>query len=325
MIKKQKILVIRFSSIGDIILTTPVVRALKQKDFIVHFLTKYNNISTIENNIFIDKIYVINKSIYEIVSDLKDEGYDIIVDLHNNMRSNFLRIILSTRTLTIKKNNLAKFLFIYFGINFLNNKHVVNRNLKVISSLVNDKYDDKGLDFFIDNNTSKNNFNLKNYIVWSLAGSHFNKKLNYKIINEVLSKIDTPIVFIGGSDDFTLADKLAKSSKKNIYNYCGKTTLNESAVIIKNSLILLSNDTGMMHLGAALKKPIISFWGCTKPSLGFYPYQSNNFSEFIVSKKYSRPCSRHGQKCRGKNKCITSISPDEILNKLQLFFNKKSF
>tara|TARA_B100000963_G_scaffold127014_1_gene110844 strand:+ start:583 stop:1560 length:978 start_codon:yes stop_codon:yes gene_type:complete len=325
MIKKQKILVIRFSSIGDIILTTPVVRELKQKNFIIHFLTKFNNISTIKNNIFIDKIYVINKSIYEIVCDLKEESYDVIVDLHNNLRSNFLRIILGVRTLKIRKNNLAKFLFINFGIDLLNNQHVVNRNLKVISTLVNDKYDDNGLDFFIDFNSVKIHLTEDKYIVWSLSGSHDNKKLTFKIINEVLLKIDIPIVFIGGNDDFILADKLVKSHNKKIHNYCGKTTLDESAAIINNCIILLSNDTGMMHLGAALKKPIISFWGCTKPSLGFYPYQSNNFSEFVVSRKYSRPCSRHGQKCRGKNKCITSISSEEILMKLQLFFDKKSF
>ena len=104
MIKKQKILVIRFSSIGDIILTTPVVRALKQNDYIIHFLTKFENISTIENNIFIDKIYVINKSIFEIVNDLRNEKYELIVDLHNNIRSNILRIILNTKTLKIRKN-----------------------------------------------------------------------------------------------------------------------------------------------------------------------------------------------------------------------------
>ena len=324
MIKKQKILVIRFSSIGDIILTTPVVRALKQKDFIVHFLTKTNNISIIENNIFIDKIYVFNKSIYEIIEDLKNEEYDIIVDLHNNLRSNLLRMYLKIKTFKLRKNNLDKFLYIYFDINFLKNQHVVSRNLKTISSLVNNEYDNKGLDFFIDFKISKNDLINDEYIVWSLAGSHQNKKLNFKIINEVLVKIKTPVVFIGGSDDFNLADKLSKSNNK-IYNFCGKTTLNQSALIINNSLILLSNDTGMMHLGAALEKPIISFWGCTKPSLGFSPYKTNNFSKLIISNKYKRPCSRHGQKCRGKIKCISSITSEEILNTLKLFFDKKSF
>ena len=269
MIKKQKILVIRFSSIGDIILTTPVVRALKQNDYIIHFLTKFENISTIENNIFIDKIYVINKSIFEIVNDLKNEKYELIVDLHNNIRSNILRIILNTKTLKIRKNNLYKFLYINFGINFLKNQHVVDRNLNTISSLINYERDNNGLDFFIDSKIPKNYILSDNYIVWSLAGSHQNKKLNFNIINEVLSKIKTPIVFIGGQDDFNLADKLLKSNKKTLYNFCGKTTLNESALIINNSVLLLSNDTGMMHIGSAFKKPIISFWGCTKPSLDF--------------------------------------------------------
>ena len=325
MIKKQKILVIRFSSIGDIILTTPVVRVLKQNDYIIHFLTKFENISTIENNIFIDKIYVINKSIFEIINDLKNEKYELIVDLHNNIRSNILRIILNIKTLKIRKNNLNKLLYINFGINFLKNQHIVDRNLNTISSLINYKIDNKGLDFFIDSKTSKNYILNYTYIVWSLAGSHQNKKLNFNIINEVLSKIKTPIVFIGGQDDFDLADKLLKSNNKALYNFCGKTTLNESALIINNSVLLLSNDTGMMHIGSALKKPIISFWGCTKPTLGFYPYQTNNFSQLIISKKYDRPCSRHGQRCRGKNKCISSITPDEILNKIELFFDKKSF
>ena len=135
MIKNQKILVIRFSSIGDIILTTPVVRALKQNNYTIHFLTKFENISTIKNNIFIDKIYVINQSIFEIINDLKNEKYELIVDLHNNIRSNILRIILNIKTLKIKKNNLYKLLYINFGINFLKNQHIVDRNLNTISSL----------------------------------------------------------------------------------------------------------------------------------------------------------------------------------------------
>ena len=92
--------------------------------------------------------------------------------------------------------------------------------------------------------------------------------------------------------------------------------MDQSAFVIKHSLCLFSNDTGMMHIGAAFNKKIVSFWGCTKPNMGFYPYVKKENSMLVVSSNSQRQCSKHGDSCRySKDGCIKEISIDENLRK----------
>ena len=127
MSKSLKILVVRFSSIGDIVLTTPVIRILKkQLNAKVHYLTRDCYSSLLKNNPNIDQLFSIKNSVLEIRKDLKDQKYDFIIDLHNNIRSSLL-IFLGSPVKRYVKSNFNKFLFRNFGINLLKNQHVVER------------------------------------------------------------------------------------------------------------------------------------------------------------------------------------------------------
>ena len=320
MSKPLKLLIVRFSSIGDIVLTSPVLRILKnQKQAIIHYLTKDEYSSLLANNPYVDKLHLINQSVNEVREQLIDEKYDYVIDLHNNLRSQTLRF-LNVPVKRYSKANFLKFIYMYLGINLFNNEHVVDRYLKAISFL-GVKNDNQGLDFFITKQDEVN-FDVKQkYISWCIGASREQKKLSTSQIIHIANKLNLPIVLLGGKEEVNKAEDIIRNCKgKKIYNYCGNISINQSAFLIQNSQYLLSNDTGLMHIGAALNKKVISFWGCTKPDLGFYPYIDQCNSLMLVSQISKRQCSNHGASCRyTEDGCIKKINPDDMYKRIEKF------
>ena len=317
-----KILVVRFSSIGDIVLTSPVLRILKsQKNIEVHFLTKDEYTSILENNPYIDKIHVIKNSVAEVKDQLFKEKFDYIIDLHNNLRSQLLRS-LKVPIKRYSKSNFKKFLYMFFGINLLNNKHVVERYVDVLSFL-NLKNDDKGLDYFLPKGSLVDYDVKQKYITWCIGASKIQKQLSVSQIATIANKLDLPIILLGGKEQKEHGDKIIQiSNKARILNFCGEVSINQSAYLIKHSQYLFTNDTGLMHIAAAFQKKIISFWGCTKPDLGFYPYIEESKSLMIVSKNSKRQCSKHGGSCKfSDDGCVKMIDAEKILKRIKEFIS----
>jgi len=319
----KKILIIRFSSIGDIVLTTPVIRCLKkQHKYCIHYLTKSKYIELLKFNPYIDKFYSINSNINEIINDLKKEKYDYVIDLHNNIRSFVLKKKLNIISDTVYKESFEKWLYINTGINLIKNKHVVNRYFKTFKKInIND--DGKGIDYFIDPSInaiphlSGIKFNQTQYIIWILGGTYSNKRLSKKNVLNICKNIDFPIIFLGGEEEVSVGDYVVKShsAANNRYNLCGKLTFDQSAWLIKKSKLVLSNDTGFMHVSAAFQKKIISFWGCTKPILGMSPYISDEKSIMFIGNPNKRPCSKLGDKCLySKDGCVNDIDVEYASN-----------
>ena len=210
----------------------------------------------------------------------------------------------------------------YTGKNFLNNEHVVDRYFKA-TSFLDLNNDGKGLDFFI-NKKDEVDFDInQKFISWCIGASKEQKKLAVDQICYVANKLNLPIVLLGGMEELNKANQIINQCSRNkIYNYCGNISINQSAYLIKHSQFLLSNDTGLMHIGAALNKKIISFWGCTKPDLGFYPYTKKSNSLMIISELSKRQCSKHGSSCRFTfDGCVKKINPKEILEKVTQFIS----
>ena len=311
MVKRLKILVIRFSSIGDIVLTTPVIRCLyEQLNADIDFLTKECFKSLLHKNFRINEIYGFNGDLKPLLTELKLNKYDYIVDLQTSIRSFKIRSELGVKSFTYSKNRFKRIMLLKFGIHAQKN-HVVDRYFEVIKELkvINDQ---KGIDFV---SQKIPNFNLKqNYISWVIGGTYEPKRLSPKQISDAISSIKLPIVFLGSEADKNISSEVLKlSNSDNIFDFCGKTSIEESAFLIRKSILVLSNDTGMMHIASAYDVPIISFWGCTKPSLGFYPYKANKKSVELISNLSKKPCSKHGKKCNfRKDGCIKEISSDSI-------------
>ena len=322
----QKILIIRFSSIGDIVLTTPIIRCLKkQKTTIeIHYLTKIGFKGIIENNPYITKVHTIEKSITEVLNVLKSENFHFIIDLHHNIRSLRIKQSLGKPNLSFKKLNLKKWLLVNFKINKMPSIHIVDRYFKTVENL-GIRNDHEGLDYFIPTHDDIAISQLpvthqKGYIGFVIGAKHATKQLPLEKIIAICIKINMPIVLLGGKEDVSKAIEIKKQVGENIYVACGKYNLNQSASLIKQADKIITHDTGLMHIAAAFKKQIISIWGNTVPEFGFYPYLSGIQTKIVEVKQLScRPCSKIGyDKCpKGHFNCMNLIDESEIIKAIE--------
>lgn len=312
----MKILIIRFSSIGDIVLTTPVVRCLKQQlpDVELHYLTKPAFEKLLEPNPYIDKIHTLQDSLSDTAKQLKQERFDWVIDLHNNQRTLLLKTMLGRPSRSFNKLNVEKWLMVQLKWNCLPNEHIVNRYLETIAHL-GIKNDEAGLDHFlpqevIDNPPDVPGTFEQAYVAIAIGAQHATKKLPTEKLIELCQKLDKPIMLLGGPTDEATGATISKAAGNHVWNACGKMSLQESALMVKNATVIITHDTGLMHIAAAFQKPILSIWGNTIPEFGMYPYYSNEQQDlgdiYEIKGLACRPCSKIGhQQCpKGHFKCM---------------------
>lgn len=326
----MKFLIIRFSSIGDIVLTTPVIRCLKKQvpGAEVHFLTKQSFGTIVESNPYIDKVHLLGHSWETVVHELKQENYDYIIDLHHNLRTLRLKRDLGIKSFPFNKLNIQKWIYTNIKWNMMPDVHIVDRYMKTVESfgVVNDG---EGLEYFIPAKDEVKQEDIPvshhlGYIGLVIGAAHNTKKLPLEKLQELCNKIAHPIILLGGKEDNEIAMKIAAGDPIKIYNACGKFNLNESADLVRKSKLIITHDTGLMHIAAALKKKIISVWGNTVPEFGMYPYYGK---DQISNQKFEnrglrcRPCSKIGYaKCpRGHFNCMRQISTDAVVETARQF------
>lgn len=314
-------MVIRFSSIGDLVLTTPIIRAIKtQLECELHVLTKDKFSTIYKNNPNIDRVHCIQNSSREILQGLKAENFDFVVDLQKNLRSLKIKKALKKPSASFPKLNMLKWLVVNLKINKLPEIHIVDRYFKATETL-DVKNDGKGLDYFIPENSVVEVMEIdpvlsNGYVAIAIGGQHETKILPAEKLISIISKINDPVVLLGDDGDRIRGEEIERQFQgTKVFNVCGKYTLEQSASIIDQSSAVISNDTGLMHIAAALQKPIVSIWGNTIPGFGMYPYFPENSVISIISEVknlHCRPCSKLGyKKCPKKHfKCM--LLQDEV-------------
>jgi ADP-heptose:LPS heptosyltransferase len=323
----MKILVIRFSSIGDIVLTSPVVRCLKKQlpDSEIHFLTRESYKDIIAFNPYIDHIHYLKEDLNSVIMELKKEHFDYVVDLHNNLRTLRIKLELRVKGDSVNKINFEKWLYVNFKWNIMPVAHIVDRYMNTVRSLgvLNDE---KGLDYFISSNDEIKIEDLPlthmhGYIAIAIGAQHATKKLPIEKLKHLISLLHFPIIILGGNEDTIIGEELHLLDKYKVINACGKFSINQSASIVKNAKLVITHDTGLMHIAAAFKKKTISIWGNTVPEFGMTPYYGNekleqSNSRIVEIENLScRPCSKIGfQKCPKKHfKCMNEIDLEKIV------------
>lgn len=336
----MKILIIRFSSIGDIVLTTPVVRVLKTQvdNAEIHYVTKARFSGLLEENPYVDKLHLLDDNLWVLISALKREKFDHVIDLHNNVRTRIIKFLLGVKSSSFHKLNWEKWLMVNLKINKLPSVHIVDRYLQTASHL-GIKNDSLGLDYFL---READEVPLEwippthhsGYVAYAIGGQYYTKKLPVHRMIELCDKINRPIILLGGKEDFPEGEQVRLFFEKNgstpeieeglqsefnkktiIFNACGKYNLNQSASIVKRATHVFTHDTGMMHIAAAFKKEVFSIWGNTIPLFGMYPYRTK-FTVLENNKLDCRPCSKIGyNKCpKGHFKCMEKIVFDFYLS-----------
>lgn len=329
MYRSKKILIIRFSSIGDIVLTSPVVRCLKVQMPMaeIHFLTKAQYLPLLNANPNIDKVYTIHRKVSEVITELKAEDYDVIIDLHKNIRSSQVKLMLGKERHTFDKLNRKKWLLTALKLNLLPEIHIVERYFKAVRKL-GVTYDKAGLDYFIPEQdiVAKEDVFPQNFyhgfVVLVVGSKQQTKQIPVSKMQEICIALNRPVVLLGGESDIEKASEVAAIYPEKIFNACGMFNINQSASVVQQAQVVITPDTGLMHIAAALRKPVVVIWGNTIPEFGMYPLfpkGEENFKNVQVFDLPCRPCSKLGFDACPKNhfKCMNDISVDEVWRAIQ--------
>jgi len=317
----MKILVIRFSSMGDIIYTTPIVRCLKTQlpDAEVHFLTKPAFKYIYDNNPHLDKLLLLKPTLAETIEEIKAEKYDYLIDLHSNLRTSLIKLRTGIKSSSYEKQRIRKWLSLKFNLKLVPPVHLVERYMKTIKFL-GVKNDGKPIDYYIKTEHDLAKLlpasHQSGFIAFVIGATHFTKRMpNEKIIN-ICREINSPIVLLGGNDVKENGNIIANAIGSNIYNACGITSLDESVYLVSKAKRVLGFDTGLTHIAEAFDVPIASIWGGTVPELlGVQPYMVND-AEVIGINLPCRPCSKFGlEKCPlGHFKCMNNIPEQTVID-----------
>ena len=299
----MKILLVRFSSIGDIVLISPVLRCVKQQTGAeVHFLTKSAFAATVRHNPYIDRLWTIEKDIREMASGLTAANFTHLIDLHGNLRSLELKQRLRWGALrrgrrppivtTFNKLNFRKFLLTRLRIDRMPAVHIVDRYLAAAAHL-GVANDGRGLDYFIGPGEGVVP-PAPTYLAFVIGAAHATKRLEEAQLIEVCRRLPSPIVLLGGPAERELGERIAATGT-HITNGCGTYSLNGSADLVRQAAAVITHDTGLMHIAAAFRRPIVSVWGNTVPALGMTPYRAEPGSVIAeVEGLPCRPCSKIG-------------------------------
>lgn len=313
---QMKVLILRFSSIGDIVLTTPVIRCLKTQrpDIAIHYCTKRQYQDLTAYNPYIDKCYYLDESLLQLVEQLRCEQYDLIIDLHGSLRTRLIKMMLGRRSVTVDKINFRKWLYVRFKAEVMPPVHLVDRYVDTLKKLgvINDG---NGLNHFMAADEYVPVHQLpythrSSYVAYAIGGQHATKRLPAPRIIELCRQLGEPVVLLGDRHDRETGEVVRQAlGDELIYNACGLFTINQSASLLDQARLVFAHDTGLMHIAAALKKPIVSIWGSTTPQLGMYPYKTHHFILENTALD-CRPCSKIGhEKCPlGHFNCMNELS-----------------
>ncbi|MGB0884637.1 MAG: glycosyltransferase family 9 protein, partial [Flavobacteriales bacterium] len=275
----KTVLVIRFSSIGDAVLVNPVLHQLKAANYRVLMLTKSAFEPLFSANPNVDELLVIKELNSDFLTQLKQKGIDMVVDLHNNSWSRKVTKHLGISPLVLNKQNLKKALLVWTKCSAFAVRPIVERYLETIQPLVSKPVDISNQMYLSPASEALQHFDFSDYFVYVIGGQHEGKIMSQNRILELLNLNKHRVILIGGPEDVEKGAFLVKHSEnQNVESLAGKLNLTDSMHILSKAKFVMSHDTGLMHVAAGFQKNIISLWGTTSPSLGFAPYKPGEHS-----------------------------------------------
>lgn len=320
---KVKILIIRLSSLGDILLTTPVIRSLKSSkpNSEIDVLVKKQYIDTIKYNPHINLILTHSHDNFtDLKRTIKNNEYDLIIDLQGNLRSRILGLGASSSVLRINKPAFKKWLLVNTKIDLLHDFSIP----KLYAKTANVILDNEGLEIFIDDSVKPRINEGTNYLGICPGSRHKTKMWPADYFTELGKKLTLEgfqILVFGGKDDKTICEQISAGIPGSV-NLQTENDLLQMASELKLCKLVISNDSGLMHAASAVKTPVVALFGSTVKSFGFSPYGVQNLIIENIGLN-CRPCSHIGlEKCPKKHfKCMNDLNPDLVYNQVNNFIS----
>ncbi|MCE1187673.1 MAG: glycosyltransferase family 9 protein [Ignavibacteria bacterium] len=324
----KKILIIRLSSLGDVLLTTPMLRSLRKQfpQSIIDFCVRDSFKDVLITNPHISNLIEYSKEparIDEIKEHIAKSDYDLVIDLQNNLRSKVLVSNYKGKVYKFGKYSLEKFLLVNFKINLMRTLDPIPvRYGNTLPGLV---MDDEGLEFIIPEGIKSQLPDTKNLIGFSPASRHYTKMWPYEYfieLGEILNLHGYKVVLFGGKDDKAVCDIIAAGIQGSI-NLCNENNLFQTAANFTSIRTIIANDSGLMHLACALKVPTLAIFGSTVRDFGFGPYKNKARvieNPFITC----RPCSHFGRdRCPKMHfNCMMTVTPAMVYQYMLKFLGE---
>ena len=327
--KFKKILIIRLSSLGDILLTTPFIRSIKNQfpEIEIDFVLRAQYSDVLKLNPYLNKVFSISrieKDNYEKLKEIKNSKYDLVIDLQNNLRSKKLVSTIKTQSVSFSKNSWNKFLLVNFKINNLKNApQIPVRYSQTISGF---KLDEKGLDLFTDKAASVKLVQKENLIGFCPGTRHFTKRWPKEYFIELGKKLTSngyTIVLFGGKIDIEICAAVANEIPGAI-NLSNIDDILQTTTDMKLCKAIVCNDSGLMHTASAVGTRVVAIFGSSVNEFGFTPYNCTNL---ILENNLlnCRPCSHIGRRsCPKKHfDCMQLIKPQLVFEKVIAFITDK--
>ena len=352
----NKILIIRLSSIGDIILTTPLIRALRKRfpEAVIDFVVKEQFLDLVRTNPHLSSVIVFDHTkgfteLRRIKRLIRREQYDIILDIHRNFRSFYLRTFSGAGTAThYHKYYLRRLLLVWFGINTFRTIEPVYKRYFYAALPFGIVPDDEGTELYVPDLITdrvrhvleKSSFRSaggrpafggkEQPLVVLCPGAGFATKRWFpdgfaKVGDYFIQRYGAFVCIAGSNQD----EAVCREVQRLMYGYseqcAGMFTLLESAALLKQASLVVTNDTGLMHIAESQKRPLVALFGSTSRELGYYPFSENSF---VIEKDIlCRPCTHNGRDtCPKKHfDCMMTITPEEVIEAAeQLFISEKN-
>jgi len=354
------IVLIRFSSMGDVVLQSPFIAWIKLKlpQTKITFVTSSEFKGLVQGHDLIDHVITHDRNsgmddiqqLKSIANQIKLSKPDLIIDLHNTLRAKLIRFFCwNIPQIKVNKRTMLRNILIYFKIDFLNKLSSHHeRIIEDFKFLFSTDYDRDELENFVTNKSQENGGSLTtiplnfqrdiprtiegDYIVISPVASFAAKRWPIENFKNLVKKIldlkeleKYKIVIIAGpKDDYCNEFNQVENLSGRLINLQGKTTIEQTNEVLSYAKLVVTNDTGVGHMAEALGIDVFSIFGPTSPSFGFRPHRLH--SKAITAAVSCSPCSATGSKaCSQKvHSCMLEITVDQILENIQAYFAKEA-
>jgi len=322
--KVKKILVIRLSSLGDILLTTPLLRSIKKMypNLSIDFMLREEYEDILCHNSNVNKLYKYADSKLEkqvLFNSIISQNYEMVIDLQNNSRTRELTGILKCPVFKFKKRHIDKFLFVHLKINKLKDAPPIPVRYANVLDMF--KLDNYGLEFKTDNQPNEQLQTGEKFVGLCSGARHYTKrwpKGYYTELGKLLESNKYKVVLLGGKDEQDLCNEI-ENELSNPINLCNENDAMQTAADMMMCKVVYCNDSGLMHLATAVNVPVIAFFGSTVREFGFFPYKNKSLV-MERDRLQCRPCTHIGKKrCPQKHfSCMLEITPEDAFKSLNL-------
>jgi len=331
----QRLLIIRFSSLGDIVLTEPIVRALRHAypQAELHFLTKLQHQHLLTLIPGLDHVHTWQPESQDaLIAELKSLRCDAVIDLHNNLRSHYVTRTLGVPVYRTRKEWFRRVAAVRLKSFGRTPAHAVDRYAAALAPLHLSLPDPPSPrlavpfaneDWWARERVSRNL--IEKYTVFAAGAAHPTKQAPVELWQRIHASLvlghDRKLILLGAPSERTLLDTLAGALGDAVV--VAEPHICDAAAVLKSAEFVISNDSGIAHLAAALDTPTLSLFGPTHPILGFAPL--GNFADHYSVNEYCSPCSLHGKRpChRAERYCFNRMDDREISDKVNVILDRK--